>query len=53
MQVSSIISVINSGGLEMFKKEQFRDFHRSNSNSTFKNEVHPQELIKQALASAS
>ena len=50
VQVSSIISVIDPGGLETFEKEQFRAFHRSNSNSTFKNEIHPKELIQQAMA---
>ena len=49
VQVSQIIYVIDPGGLETFEKEQFRAFHRSNSNSTFKNEIHPKKLIKQAL----
>ena len=53
VQVSSIISVISQEDLETFEKQEFRDFHRSNSASTFKHEVFPKELHKQALASSS
>ena len=53
IQVSSIISVISQEDLEMFEKQEFRDFHRSNSKSTFKHEVFPKELLKQALSLSS
>ena len=35
VQVSPIISVINSGGFETFEKEEIRAFHRSETNHTF------------------
>ena len=45
VQVSSIISVINQEGLETFEREQFREFHRSNSSSTFDMRFTPKSLI--------
>ena len=50
MQVSQIVSIIDPGGLETLEKEQIRSFHCSNSSYTFKNEIHPKELIQQAMA---
>ena len=53
VQVSPIISVIDSGGFETFEKEEIRAFHRSRTNQTFKHEVYAKELVQQALAQES
>ena len=39
VKLCSIVSVISQEGLETFEKQEFRDLIRSNSDSTFKNEV--------------
>ena len=49
----SVVSVISQEGLETFEKQEFRDLLRSNSESTFQNEVFAKDLHKQALAAAS
>ena len=53
MQVSPIISVIDSGGFKTFEKEEICAFHRSETNHTFQDEIHAKELNQQALAKAS
>ena len=39
VKLCSIVSVISQEGLETFEKQEFRDLIRSNSDSTFKNEI--------------
>ena len=53
VQVSPIISVIDSGGFKTFEKEEIHAFHRSKNNHTFKDEIHAKELNQQAMAKAS
>ena len=49
VQVSPIISVIDTSGFETFEKEEIRAFQRSKRNLKFKDEVHSKEINLQAL----
>ena len=49
MQVSPIISVIDTSGIETFEKEEIRAFQRSKSSLKFKNEVHSMKINLEAL----
>ena len=48
MQVSPIISVIDTSGFETFEKEEIRAFQISRRNLKFKDEVHSKEINLQA-----
>ena len=50
MQVSPIISVIDTCGLETFEKEEIRAFQRAKRDTKFKHEVHPKDDIIKALS---
>ena len=50
VQVSPIISVIDTGGFETFEKEEIRAFHRSKSSHKLKNEVHSTRINFEALS---
>ena len=50
VQVSPIISVIDTGGIETFEKEEIHAFQRSKSSLKFKNEVHSVRINFKALS---
>ena len=50
VQISPIISVIDTGGFETFEKEEIRAFHRSKSSLKLKNEVHSARINFEALS---
>ena len=49
VQVSPLISVIDTSGFETLEKEEIRAFQRSKRNLKFKDEVHSKEINLQAL----
>ena len=50
VQVSPILSVIDTGGFETFEKEEIRSFHCSKSSHKFKDEVHSPGINFEALS---
>ena len=53
VKVCSIVSVISEEGLETFEKQELRDLIRSNSESTFQNEVFTKIPRAQDMAKTS
>ena len=49
MQVSPIISMLDTSGLETFELEDIRILERAKRNLKFKDEVHSKEINLQAL----
>ena len=49
MQVSTIISILDTSRLETFELEEIRTLQRAKRNLKFKDEVHSKEINLQAL----